>query len=227
MTFTTGLQMTELLQAWALYKGINVRSMGGYEILLKHTIDEFKDLEKDNEGLCLDLEQAKTALASTEDLQKQLDEATDIASKYRKKVNMNYRKQLATEDLFDVEVSRTKMAMAKFEIQRQTFLKNFKDILTRTIQEKTFEEYSGLEDLVLKKIEELRKMVKLSSLVRTKTQQELETEATMEEGLVEELLEVAQAMNTLAHDISLKAWEEIVADTVGEITSPTNRRRRQ
>ncbi|KAL3686976.1 hypothetical protein R1sor_013285 [Riccia sorocarpa] len=80
-TSSTPVTTPQLLQAWAMYKGLNVRSVGGYEVLLKHIIEEFKDLEKENEDLRLDLEHAKTTMASTDDLQTQLGRSYQLSEK--------------------------------------------------------------------------------------------------------------------------------------------------
>ncbi|KAL3676699.1 hypothetical protein R1sor_026647 [Riccia sorocarpa] len=216
-----GQELTDQLQAYALYKGIKVLSVEAYPQLLQHTLAECKDLEKENEDLQNELEDLRARMKTTDELQGQLDEVTKIARRYKRKAKRNYKKQQAAEELLDYEVSRTKTAQAKFEIQRRAFLRTFEDLLTNTVILK----YSELEDLVLKNVEDMRKIVDMYSPGRRKDKKELAEDAAQEEGLVEDLLRAAQGARAPVQDISLKAWEKIVGDTTGEVTSPTKKKK--
>ncbi|KAL3690559.1 hypothetical protein R1sor_016868 [Riccia sorocarpa] len=164
LAFTMGQQLTDQLQTWTLYKGMQILSMEGYPTLLGHTLVEFKDLERENEDLRQEVNQLKAEVKSTNELQEQLDEVTELARKYKRKAKHQYKQ---------------------------------------------------------------REMVEPSSSVQDKEEEDLEEEAVIEEGLVVDLLKAAQDGVTAAQDLSLKAWEGIVSDTVDAVTSPTKKKKKK
>ncbi|KAL3677268.1 hypothetical protein R1sor_027216 [Riccia sorocarpa] len=103
LAFTMGQQLTDQLQAWALYKGMQILSMEGYPTLLGHTLAEFKDLERENEDLRQELNQLKAETKSTNELQHQLDEVNELARKYKRKAKHQYKQRLLAEDTLDEE----------------------------------------------------------------------------------------------------------------------------
>ncbi|KAL3691910.1 hypothetical protein R1sor_005561 [Riccia sorocarpa] len=140
-SLSIGEQKAEFSNEYAVGKGFEITSVEEYDTLLKHGLEELTQAENEAECTRQELEKMRKKLSTVEDhvedWKGQAEESDALARRSRRKAKDNYRKQKLAE-------ARARTTETKIKIQQMVFVRKLKDLLTSTVEAKTFEDVNQI-----------------------------------------------------------------------------------